>query len=60
MAWRSSRSMIPCQEVHGEYRLDSTLVFEEYGRDLVHGLDLLKALFDHRLAFVGLRNLSRR
>ena len=34
-------------------------LLQEHGRDLVHRLDLLEALFDHRLPFVGLKHLGR-
>jgi len=40
-----------------EQRLDAALVLEEHRGDLVHGLDLLEALLDHRLALVGLSRL---
>jgi hypothetical protein len=57
MARRNSRSMIAGQ---GEERLDAPLILEEDGSNFVHGLDLLEALLDHRLALVGLEHLGRR
>ena len=33
-------------------------ILQENGRDLVHGLDLLEALLDGRLAFMGLEDLD--
>ncbi len=46
------------QEIQGKERLDAHGVFEEHGRDLVHGLDLLEALLDGRLPFMGLEDLG--
>jgi len=34
------------------------LVLQEHRGDFVHGLDLLEALLDHRLALVGLQHLG--
>jgi len=61
MARRSSRSMSALTSSaiahEREQRLDAALVLEEHRGDLVHGLDLLEALLDHRLALVGLEHL---
>jgi hypothetical protein len=61
MARRSSRSMMACTSsacrVQGEQSLDAALILEEHRGDLVHGLDLLEPLLDHRLALVGLQYL---
>jgi hypothetical protein len=43
--------------IQREQRLDAALVLEEHRGDLVDSLDLLEALFDHRLALVGLQHL---
>ncbi len=49
-----------CKEVQGEQRLDASLVLQEHGRDLVHGIDLLEALLDRGLALVGIEDLGGR
>ncbi len=46
------------QEIQGKERLDAHSVFEENGRDFVHGLDLLEALLDGRLSFMCLEDLG--
>src|SRR6266850_2110645 len=41
------------QEIQGKERLDAHRIFEENGRDLVHGFDLLEAFVDGRLPLMG-------
>ena len=48
-----------CEKVQREERLDAPLVLEKHRSNFVHGLDLLEALLDHRLALVSLKNLGR-
>jgi hypothetical protein len=48
------------EEVQGEEeRLDAPGVLEEHGCDFVHGLQLLEALLDLRLPFMGFEDLGR-
>jgi hypothetical protein len=46
------------QEIQGRNGLDAHHVFEEDGRDLVHGLDLFEAFRDGWLPFMGFEGLG--